>query len=678
MSGAKKNDAGNAAGNAAGNGAENDAGNDGIVWRPTEEQIAASNMRGFLDAHGVADYEALQRRSQEEPAWFWDAVIQYCDIRFYEPYHSVLDLSGGLPWPKWCVGGKTNAVLNLLDKHRETPVWDRLAIIWEGEDGTVRRWSYAELDAEVCRFAGGLRSLGFGPGDPIALYAPFLPESVAAMLAIVKIGAVVMPLFSGFGVNAVVDRMKQAGTVAVVTVDGTLRRGEVIQLKPVIDEAAALVPTLRHSIVIRNRGPEPAMRAGRDLWWHELRAGQPSDAPTEVMEADAPALLLFTSGTTGRSKGCILTHCGFPTKLSLDFQLVMDYRTGDRLMWMSDMGWVVGPMVTFASLLFKGSMVIAEGGPDYPDPGRMWRLVDAHQVNFLGVAPTVIRTLMQYGEQEVAPYDLSSLRAMTSSGEPWTPDAWMWAFRNVCRGRIPLHNITGGTEVSGGILCTTGFHPMKPCAFTGPIPGTGADIVDNHGQSVPRGQTGELVMRAPSIGNTAGLWRDEGGARYLESYWSQIPGMWTQGDFTHQDADGFWFVTGRSDDVFNIAGKRTSPSEVESLLLATGRIAQAAVVGVPDPIKGEALLCVCVPNDGQAAGEELDGILSRAVVDGLGRPFRPREIIYVSDLPKTRNMKTMRRVVRAVYQGDEPGDLSSLVNPEAVAELQAVIAGRGK
>jgi acetyl-CoA synthetase len=646
-----------------------------IAWTPSQEMIDQSNMVDFMRACGVPDFETLSRRSVEEPEWYWDALITYADIRFYKPYDKVVDLSGGAPWAKWCVGGTSNVVLNCLDKHMGTPLEGKEAAVWEAEDGRVRAWSFGELNAETCRMAGALRALGFGPGDVIALYVPFLPESVAAFLAIAKIGAVVLPLFSGYGTNAVVERMNDAGAVGVITVDGTMRRGNLVQLKPMVDEAAASVPTLRQVVVIREAGPEVDMKPGRDHWWHELAAEHPEQAPTEQVDADAPLIIAYTSGTTGKAKGTILTHCGMLAKVALDIGLCMDFKAGDRIMWMSDMGWVVGPILSLCATSRQGTMVIAEGGPDYPDHGRMWKLVQDHRVTFLGVAPTSVRTMMRYGVEEVEKYDLSSLRITTSTGEAWNPDSWLWFFHNVCKGRVPLHNYVGGTEISGGILATQVIHPMKPCSFAGPIPGMGADIVDEQGEPVPPGQVGELVLRVPSIGLTRGLWRDTTG-RYLESYWTRMPGLWVHGDFAYRDEDGFWFVPGRSDDAFNVAGKRTGPSEVESLLLATGRVAEAAVVGVPDEVKGSAVVCVCVPAAGVAADAALNRALSDAVIAGLGRPFRPREIVLVSDLPKTRNMKIMRRVVRAVYNGQPPGDLASLVNPESVRELEQVMAAK--
>ncbi len=645
-----------------------------FAWTPDAETIADSKLTAFLKASGASDFEELLRRSGEDPEWFWDSLLRFIGMEFYQPYTRAIDVSRGEPWPRWCVGGTTNVVLNCLDKHMATSVRDQQAISWEGEDGKRRAWTYAELNAEVCRFAGGLRELGFGRGDVIALYTPFLPEAVAALLAIAKIGGIVQPLFSGFGVKAVADRMNDAGAVGVITADGTLRRGKRVALKPVIDEAAAAIPTLRKVVTVRNLGDPVRMVEGRDHWWHELREHQPEESPTEEMEADAPCLLVYTSGTTGRSKGCVLTHVGFLAKVSLDLGICMNFKAGDRIMWMSDMGWVVGPLMAFGATGMGGTKVIAEGGPDYPEPGRMWRLVQDHRVTCLGVAPTIIRAMMRDGVEELNKYDLSSVRNIVSTGEAWNPDSWLWLFHNVGKGKLPIHNLTGGTEVGGGILTTTVHHPLKPGSFAGPVPGTGADIVDAQGNSLPPGQLGELVMRQASIGSTRGLWKDEDGSRYLDAYWNRIPGVWVQGDFAYRDEDGLWFVTGRSDDVFNVAGKRVGPSEVESLLMDSGRAANAAVVGVPDEIKGEAVVCVVVPAEGETPGEALTEALSEAVVAGLGKPFRPREILYVSDLPKTRNMKVMRRLVRSVYAGDPPGDTASLVNPEVVEELQQVVA----
>jgi len=411
-------------------------------------------------------------------------------------------------------------------------------------------------------------------------------------------------------------------------------------------------------------------KEGRDHWWHELTAGAPADVaavPTEPMPADDPFLLMFTSGTSGKPKGVVHSHCGFPVKTALDLSICMDLKPDDRFLWMSDMGWLVGPLLVFGGLLVGCTVVLAEGAPNYPEPDRLWRLVERHRVSYLGLAPTVARLSMSLPDETLAERDLSSLRVMISTGEPWTPEAWHWTFERIGQRRVPLLNFSGGTEM-GGILTGTVIHPLKPCAFAGPVPGTGADIVDAEGASVAAGVTGELVMRTPSIGLTRGLWHDH--ERYLQSYWSRLPNLWVHGDFASRDADGMWYVHGRSDDTLKIAGKRTGPSEIEALLMATGLLQDAAAIGIPDPIKGTAVVCVCVarPDADQGAAAKA---LSAAITAGLGGAFKPAAVVFVADLPRTRNMKVMRRVVRAAWLGEEPGDLSTLVNPESVQAIGA-------
>lgn len=640
-----------------------------IVWRPDEATRQAANLTAFMKAQGIADYEALNRRSVEDPDWFWNALLAHHDLRFGKPYASVLDLSGGVPWAKWCVGGTTNIVVNCIDRHRGTPTMAKTAVDWEGEDGARRSWTYAELDAQVCRLAGALRQRGIVPGDVVGIYMPMVPEVAAAFLAIAKVGAIVLPLFSGFGASAVVARMNDGGAKALLTADGTYRRGKQVPMKPVVDEAVAQIPTLEHVIVLRRLGLPLAMSAPRDAWWHDAISDQPARAPTTQVPADDPLILIFTSGTTGRAKGAILTHCGFAAKLALDLGLCMDFKSSDRLLWMSDMGWLVGPILVAGPTMLGGTVVIAEGAPDYPQKGRIWRLLQDFRVTFLGIAPTIARSLMQYGKEEVGKYDLSRLRIIASTGEPWNPDSWLWVFQNVGKSRVPIINYSGGTEIGGGIVTGTVLHPLKPCCFAGSVPGMAADVVDESGKPVPPGQVGELVMRVPSMGLTRGLWKDP--QRYLDSYWNIIPGMWVHGDFASIDAEGFWYVHGRSDDTIKVAGKRVGPAEIESILLATGKVAEAAVVGLHDAVKGQAVVCVCVAKD---AGPALAEELTQAVVRELGAPFRPRDIVFVSDLPKTRNMKIMRRVVRSVLTRQPAGDLTSLVNPDSVEELTRVAA----
>ena len=641
-----------------------------VVWRPDTAMVEGSNLTRFMRALGVESFEALNAHASQDPAAFHDALIRFLDYRFERPYERVLDISDGLPFAHWCVGGVTNVVLNCVDRWRGTSRSEQPALVWEGEDGAVTTWTFADLDRETCRLAWGLRRLGLGRGDVVGMYLPNLPHAAAAMLAVAKIGAIVLPMFSGFGADAIAQRLNDGRAVALITVDGSLRRAKPVGAKAVVDEALAQCPGVRHVVVLNHLQTGHDWKEGRDHWWHELTAGAPADVaavPTEPMPADDPFLLMFTSGTSGKPKGVVHSHCGFPVKTALDLSICMDLKPDDRFLWMSDMGWLVGPLLVFGGLLVGCTVVLAEGAPNYPEPDRLWRLVERHQVSYLGLAPTVARLSMSLPDETLAERDLSSLRVMISTGEPWTPEAWHWTFERIGQRRVPLLNFSGGTEM-GGILTGTVIHPLKPCAFAGPVPGTGADIVDAEGASVAAGVTGELVMRTPSIGLTRGLWHDH--ERYLQSYWSRLPNLWVHGDFASRDADGMWYVHGRSDDTLKIAGKRTGPSEIEALLMATGLLQDAAAIGIPDPIKGTAVVCVCVarPDADQGAAAKA---LSAAITAGLGGAFKPAAVVFVADLPRTRNMKVMRRVVRAAWLGEEPGDLSTLVNPESVQAIGA-------
>jgi len=646
-------------------------------WTPSPATLAGSNLTAFIRRSGQSDLPSLQRRADADPAWLMEQVFGFCDFRFYKPYERMLDTSRGIEWARWCVGGTTSIVLNCIDRHRNTPVWDRTFITWEGEDPKApqRQLSYREFDAELCRLAGALEALGVQRGDRVGLYMPNLPETFIAFFAVLKLGAVVMPLFSGFGPQPLVARLNDGEAKVVLTVDGTWRRGSPGAMKSVLDEALASVPSVRHVLVLRHLGDAVAcpMTAGRDVDWASAVAPQPAARATAEMAADDAAVLLYTSGTTGKPKGCVWTHVSFlGSMVTRDMHICCDFRSTDRFFFMSDMGWMVGAMCACIPSYFGGSLLVAEGTPDYPDSGRFWRLLQDHKVTYVGVAPTLIRGLMRYGNDEVERFDLSALRMTVSGGEAWTEAPWRWFFEHVCKKKLPFLNIVGGTEVGGCNFTGTVHHPLRPGSFGMGGLGVGVDIVDDAGQPVGPGQVGELVLRNPNIGFTKSLWRDD--ERYLDSYWRTIPGLWVHGDFAMRDAEGLVYILGRSDDTIKVSGKRTGPSEIETLLTGTGKVSEAAVIGVPDEVKGSAIVCVCVPMPGVAVDAALEQELSAAVVKGMGNSYRPRQVLLVSDLPKTRNMKIMRRVVRAVYRGDSPGDLSSLVNPEAVAELRSRLA----
>lgn len=648
-------------------------------WVPSSDLVAQSNLSAFIRKTGETSLDALAAHAERDPAWLMQEVMAFCDFRFYAPYTNMLDVSEGIEHAAWCTGATTNIVLNCLDKHRGTPTWDKIYLVWEGENPTAQRTlSYREFDSEVCRLASALTQLGIERGDRVGLFMPNLPETFLAFFAVLKIGGIVLPLFSGFGPQPIVSRLNDGEAKAVLTVDGTWRRGAPGLMKPVLDEALKSVPSVQNVLVLRHLAgaAECAMQAGRDHDWAQAIAHQPTELATAEMQAEAPAVLLYTSGTTGKPKGCVWTHVGFlASMVTRDMHICADFRGDDRFFFLSDMGWMVGAMCACIPSYFGGSVLIAEGTPDYPDSGRFWRLVQSHKVTYLGVAPTLIRNLMRYGDAQVRDYDLSSLRVTLGAGEVWTEAPWRWFFDNVCRRKLPFLNLVGGTEVGGCTYIGTVHHPLRPGAFGMACLGGGVDIVDSTGQPVQAGQIGELVLRKPNIGMTKGLWRDE--ERYLASYWRTLPGTWVHGDLAMRDNDGLYYILGRSDDTIKISGKRTGPSEIETLLTATGKVFEAAVVGIPDETKGSAIICVCVAMPGVAADAELERELSAAVVHGMGSSYRPKSVLLVSDLPKTRNMKIMRRVVRSVICGESPGDLSSLSNPEAVIELGRVLLEGG-
>ncbi len=638
-----------------------------IVWQPSPDYVDSAHLTAFMRQHNIGDFAELHQRSTEDVAWFTDALLKYLDICFFTPYTSVMDLSAGIAWPRWCVGGEMNIIHNCLDKYQGTSVEGRLALIWEGEEGQTRSLTYGELARSVNQAANALRGLGLGKGDAVGLFMPMTPEIVMALLAIAKIGGVVLPLFSGYGAGAVASRLADAEAKALFTADGFFRRGKAVQMKQVADEAAAQVPSLKHMIVLQRAGIEVPFDARRDHWWHTLVSSQPVESQTEITQAEDALMIIYTSGTTGRPKGAVHTHCGFPVKAAQDMAFGTDLHPGQRLYWMTDMGWMMGPWLAFGALLLGGTLFIYDGAPDYPGPDRLWAMVARHRITTLGVSPTLIRSLIPHGEAPFRQHDLSSLRFFASTGEPWNPDPWLWLFEKVGGGRLPIINYSGGTELSGGIVMGNPLLPIKPCSFSAPCPGMAADVFDEDGRPV-REQVGELVIKAPWIGMTRGFWRDP--KRYEETYWSRWPGVWVHGDFAAIDKDGLWYILGRSDDTIKVAGKRLGPAEVESILVSHPAVVEAAAIAIPDKVKGNEVVVFCVLKPGQAPSDAMRKELKEMMVSSLGKPLAPKEILFVMDLPKTRNAKVMRRMIRAAYLGQDPGDTSSLVNPEAVAEIQ--------
>ncbi len=641
-----------------------------VVWRPTDEIAADSGLMRLAARLGAPSVQALQAASNIDPARFWGEAVSDLGIDFYTPYRDALDLSAGPEFPRWWRGGSMNIVHSCLDRYAGTAVDAKVALVWESEAGEVRELTYEQLRAQVDRVAAGLTSLGVRPGDRVGVFMPMIPEVAVAVLATAKIGAVVVPMFSGYGPEAVAGRLVDCDARVLIVADGFARRTSTVAMKAVADAAADLIPTLEHVVVV-DHAHVATSRHPRDIAWQELAASTLA-TPTVAMDPEDPLLIIYTSGTTGSAKGTVHTHGGFPVKGTADLVYGFDGRPDDRIFWFTDIGWMMGPWLIYGSLILGATMVMYEGSPDTPNADRLWQIIDRHQVSIFGLSPTLVRSLMNARSAGPDGHDLSSLRVVGATGELWDLDSWTWCFEHVCREAIPLLNYCGGTELAGGILFGNVATPLRPLSFAGPIPGMFADVVDAAGASV-LGEVGELVLRGPNPGMTRGFWKDR--ERYLESYWSRFPGVWVHGDWAFIDADDhLWYVLGRSDDTIKVAGKRVGPGEVESLLNSHPAVAASAAVGVSDALKGERLVCFVVLREPPADASSIASALADRVAAALGKPMRPSAIEVVADLPRTRNAKIVRKAIRLAFSGQPIADLSAIENPESLAAIAS--AGR--
>ena len=647
-----------------------------VAWRPTAELLADARLARFLRSTGEPDLEALQVRAVTDPGWFWGVAVDDLRLDWSRPPSQVMDASGGPEWTRWWRGGRFNwAAAATVRRAATDPDGD--AVVWEGEDGEVRTLSNAALLAAVRAAAARLAAAGVRGGDRVGIFLPMLPETVVATLAVSWLGAIFTPIFSGYGAPAVATRLQDCDASVLVTADGFLRRGAVVRMKSVADEAVALAPSVRNVIVVRRLGERAGAvpwTHGRDEWWDRGTDADGDDQASGAhsqpadLDPETPYMLIYTSGTTGRPKGAVHVHGGFPIKAAQDLAHTFDLRGGDALFWFTDLGWMMGPWAIAGSLLLDARLVLYEGAPDHPGPDRIWSLVARHAVTHLGLSPTVVRALIPHGSDPVRSHEMTSLRVLGSTGEPWDPESWWWYFREVGRGELPVVNYSGGTEVSGGIVGCNLITPIKPASFNGPCPGTAADVVDpGTGRSL-RGEVGELVIRAPQPGMTRGFWNAP--ERYVETYWSRFPGTWVHGDWAIVDDDGYWAIRGRSDDTLKVAGKRVGPAEVEAAATAHPAVVEAAAIGVPHAVKGEAIVVVCTIRGGETADDRLRAGISARVVEDLGKTLKPQAVAVVPALPKTRSGKIMRRVVRAAWLGLDPGDLSALDDPTTIEAIR--------
>jgi acetyl-CoA synthetase len=616
-----------------------------MIWEPTQDFIESSNVWRFMRRLGFSDRESFLRFSRDDPERFWDETMRELGVEWFQPYERVVDLSHGPEWSRWFIGGKLNIAQNCLARWASTP---RVACLWEGENGAARAVTFAELEAESARVANALAAMGIRAGDRVALAMPMVPEILSILYGCLRLGAAIVPIFAGFGSGAIAARLEDSGARVLFTADHLERRGKSL---PLLEKAIELLPsTVERVVVLRYRGSD----IGAHTSWEDFLQGQPATAPIAHLDSEALAFLLYTSGTTGRPKGTVHTHVGCLAQMGKEIWLAFDHRPSDRFFWLSDIGWMMGPWSILGNHLFGGTILLYDGAPDFPTPTRLWEIIERHQITTFGVSPTAIRALMK-SAGDLPP--MNSLRLLGSTGEPWDELSWMWFFERVGRRRCPIINISGGTEIVGCFLLPLPIQPLKPCTLGAPAPGMAVEVVDENGIPV-RGRMGYLVCAKPCPSMTRGIWHSP--ERYLETYWSRFPGMWYHGDWASIDEDGFWFLHGRADESMNVAGRKVGPAEVEEAIIQHPGVAEAAVIGAPDEIKGEAIVGFAVAKPGAALDP---AAICATVAHVMGQAFKPREIRIVAELPKTQSGKIVRRLLRQNYLGEPLGDLSTVANP---------------
>jgi acetyl-CoA synthetase len=615
-----------------------------VVWTPDPATIEYANATRLVRRAGVADYPALVRRSQEDPAWFWPLCIEDMGLEL-SPWERVFDDARGPEWTTWFTGARVSIAQNCVHRWADrTP--GAVAAVGLSEDGTRSELSFAELSHDVTRLAEHLVALGVRPGDRVAIFLPMSPEVAVASHAIAHVGAVQVPIFSGFAAPAVAQRLEASEAKVVITCRSSSRRGKPVPMLEILEEAAADVQVVLAPFAL-------------DAY--------PGELPPLHVDAETPYLLTYTSGTTGKPKGVVHVQGGFLVSIAREVCYQADVHQGDVVHFATDMGWIMGPWTVVGAGALGATIVFAEGAPDWPVADRLWRTVEQEGVTSLGLSPTLTRALLPHGDPTS---DLSSLRTFVTTGEPWNPEPYRWLFESVGRSRVPVINCSGGTEVGACFLSPTPVGPIKACSVGGPALGMAMDVVDDAGSSlIGTGEVGELVCRKPFPGMTRGFWRDPD--KYIEAYWSRLPGIWVHGDWASVDADGFWFLHGRSDDTMNIAGKRIGPAELESAAVGHPAVREAAAIGVPHPVKGETawIFCCLLPG-----AEATEAEVAAHVAGELGKAFTPGRVFFVEALPKTRSAKIVRRAVKAKALGTDPGDLSSLENPESLDAIEAAVA----
>ncbi len=624
-------------------------------YEPPKELAEHSNVMAFMKKHGIKTLDELLERARDLE-WYWGEMAK--ELEWFQPWEKVLDESQA-PFYKWFIGGKFNIVSNCVDRHMKTGVKDKIAYIYHSEPGEVEKWTYARLYKEVNKLANALQRHGVKKGDRVTIFMPMIPQLPVAMLACAKIGAIHSVVFSGFSSASLRDRIQDAEAKVLITADGAYRRGKLVTLKANADPALAESPSIEHCIVFKRAGNPVDMKPGRDLWWHEITANESEECPTEPLDAEDMLYILYTSGTTGKPKGVVHVHGGYAVGTYTTLKFVFDIKPDDIYWCAADIGWVTGhSYIVYAPLMLGATSILYEGAPDYPAPDRWWSIIEKEKVTILYTSPTAIRMFMRFGEEYPAKHNLSSLRLLGSVGEPINPEAWRWYRKNIGGDKLQIMDTWWQTETGSFVISPLPITPLKPGSATKPLPGFSADVVNQDGNPVKPNENGFAVILRPWPSMLRTLYKDPD--RYVQSYWSRFTGKYLTGDSCTRDEDGYFWFRGRADEVLNVAGHRLGTAEIESALVAHPAVAEAAVIGIPDEIKGDVPKAYVTLKVGFQPSDALVEELKKWVAQEIGPIARPESIEFRDKLPKTRSGKIMRRLLKAEALGKPVGDISTL------------------
>lgn len=630
---------------------------------PTEKQIEESNIFNFMKKHNLSSLEDLSIKSNEDLEWYWKSVDEDIGIIWDRHYTKVLDVSKGIAWPKWFVGGKTNIYKSSVEKFaKQSP--QKIAYHFESEDGETSHTTYSELDSKVSKLANGLKSLGVEKGDVVAIYLPMIEEAILSILAAAKIGAIQTVIFSGYSSESLHVRLKDCNAKILLISDGFYRKGKSVSQKQSV-EIAVQDTFVEKTIVVSYRGVDEYSESDKIIFYDNLVSGQNDICETEILDSEDPLFILYTSGTTGRPKGVIHTHGGFSVFAGHQAAYLIDIQAQDVLFWPADIGWITGLVWNVYGLLIMGaSAVIYDGGLDYPTADRIWKMLSEYNATIFGISPTAVRLFKKNNVEPRKLFSLNKVKNIPTTGEPLDEDSWWWLYEKVGNKKIPIMNLSGGTEIGGAMLSVFPGMKLKPSTVGMPVPGMNLDVFDDDGNSVQK-KNGYLVIKSPWPAMTRGLLHDD--KRYLETYWSKFDDVWYHGDYVYVDEDNLWYMRGRTDDVINVSGHRMSTAEIEHTVISHSKISDAAAIAIPDDITGEAIVIFFISY--KESDVNLESELSDYVSEKIGKVARPKHVFQLTDLPKTRTGKILRRVLKSKLLGASLGDLSSLENPTILDEI---------